>query len=227
MKTKTEIFEIAIPSFDGETVVRRVPVPVEVYWDEESQDWTLSEEALRAIEDKKAELMGILLPHQLKELRERHKKTKKEMGILFQVGEKTWNRWESGKHRPSRSSNLPIRALYDKKITIEYLEELAGIEPKRRETRVAVAQIKPPQSKKAGKTSPDILVFADALKEYSTQYGKIIAEPPSTALQCARRLTLNEADVPDPFLINKEQWRRGIIQDFHRVTNFELELVEK
>ena len=70
--------------------------------------------------------MGLLLPGQFRELRERYDFTQKEMGELLQVGEKSWTRWESGKHRPSRSINLLIRALHEGKISVNYLLERAG-----------------------------------------------------------------------------------------------------
>src|SRR5258707_15459412 len=65
--------------------------------------------------------MGLLLPNQFKELRERYGYTQKEMGELFQVGEKSWTRWESGKHRPSRSISLLIRAVYEGELSLNYL----------------------------------------------------------------------------------------------------------
>ena len=113
MKTKTEEFEILIPNLDGTDIAERVKVPVTLEWDEEVKQWLLTPEAHQIIEDTKARRIGLLLPAQLKELRDRYDYTQKEMGELFQVGEKSWTRWESGRHRPSRSINLLIRALYE------------------------------------------------------------------------------------------------------------------
>lgn len=127
MKTKFEPFEIHIPDAEGKSSVRTVSIEVPVRWDEVIAEWVLTEEAHEMIENRKALEMGILSPAQLCELRERHSFTRKEMGALFQVGEKSWNRWESGKHRPTRSMNLLIRALYDKEIGIGYLRERAGM----------------------------------------------------------------------------------------------------
>jgi len=64
--------------------------------------------------------MGLLLPLQFRQLRQRHALTQSEIGELFQVGAKSWTRWETGKHRPSRSVNLLIKALFDNHITVEY-----------------------------------------------------------------------------------------------------------
>jgi transcriptional regulator with XRE-family HTH domain len=114
-----------------------VQIPLE--WDEEVKQWLIGGAANEIIEDTKARHMGLLLPAQFKELRERYGYTQKQMGELFQVGEKSWTRWESGKHRPSRSNNLPIRALYDGEISINYLLKRAG-KPPREEADSCVRQ---------------------------------------------------------------------------------------
>jgi DNA-binding transcriptional regulator YiaG len=126
MNTKSEIFEVCIPNFEGDGIACKVPVTIPLEWDDELKLWLMGPEANRIVEDTKARHMGLLLPDQLKELRERYHYTQKEMGALFQVGEKSWTRWESGKHRPSRSINLLIRALYEGAISVDYLLKRAG-----------------------------------------------------------------------------------------------------
>jgi DNA-binding transcriptional regulator YiaG len=126
MKTKTEEFEVLIPSLEGNGMAERVKIPVTVEWDEEVKEWLLTLEAHEEIENTKARLIGLLSPAQMKELRERFDYSQREMGELFQVGEKSWTRWETGKQRPSRSMNLLIRALYDGEISINYLLKRAG-----------------------------------------------------------------------------------------------------
>ena len=128
MKTKTEKFEVLVPGIGEDEIAERVTVDISLRWDDDLEEWLLTEEAHRIIEDTKARHMGLLLPKQLMELRHRYGYSKKEMGELFQVGEKSWNRWESGKHRPSRSINLLIRALYEGEISVDYLLEQAGKE---------------------------------------------------------------------------------------------------
>ena len=126
MKTKNEEFEVLVPNCDGSAVAETVKVSVPLRWDEEINEWLLTPEAHQIIEETKARHMGLLLPAQMKELRERYNYSQKEMGELFQVGEKSWTRWESGKHRPSRSINLLIRALYEGEISLHYLLQRAG-----------------------------------------------------------------------------------------------------
>lgn len=137
MKTKCEPFEVLVPDLDGTGVAERVMVTIPLEWDEELNQWLLAPEAHRIIEDTKARHMGLLLPAQFKELRERYDYTQKEMGELFQVGEKSWTRWESGKHRPSRSISLLIRALYEGEVSINYLLKRAG-KPAREESEPVV-----------------------------------------------------------------------------------------
>lgn len=129
MKTKYEEFEVLVPNIDGTAVAERVKVIIPLRWDDELEEWLLTPEAHEIIDNTKARRMGLLLPAQLKELRERYDYTQKEMGELFQVGEKSWTRWESGKHRPSRVINLTIRALYEGEISINYLLKRAGKPP--------------------------------------------------------------------------------------------------
>lgn len=126
MKTKLEDFEILVPNADGTAVQEKVTVKIPLVWDEEFETWVLTEEAHEIIDNTKARHMGLLLPAQMKALRERLGLTQKEMGELLQAGEKSWNRWESGRHRPSRSINLLIRALDDGIIPVDYLLKLAG-----------------------------------------------------------------------------------------------------
>ena len=139
MKTKHEEFEVLVPDLDGTGIAERVRVTVPLKWDEELEEWLLTPEAHEIIENTKARHMGLLLPAQFKELRERYNFSQKEMGELFQVGEKSWTRWESGKHRPSRSINLLIRAVYEGKLSINYLLKRAGKPPRQDTTWVQKA----------------------------------------------------------------------------------------
>ena len=135
MKTKYEDFEVVVPDLEGGGVAERVKVQVPLEWDEELNQWLLAPEAHEIIEDTKARHMGLLLPAQFKELRERFGYTQKQMGELFQAGEKSWTRWESGKHRPSRMVSLLVRALYDGEVSIGYLLTKAG-KPARHEAEL-------------------------------------------------------------------------------------------
>ena len=137
MKLKNIEFEVLIPKADGTGIAEKVKLTVPVRWDEELQDWLMTPEAHEIIDNTKARHMGLLLPAEIKELRERYDYTQKEMGELFQVGEKSWTRWESSKHRPSRSINLLIRALYEGEISINYLLKRAGKPPIAPKSRLA------------------------------------------------------------------------------------------
>lgn len=126
MKIKHEEFEVLVPDIDGTAIVERVKVTAPVTWDEDLKQWLLTPEAHRILEDTKARRMGLLLPEQFKELRQRYGYSQKEMGELFQVGGKSWTRWETGKHRPSRSISLLVRAVYEDELSLDYLCRRAG-----------------------------------------------------------------------------------------------------
>ncbi len=123
MKTKFKDYEVLVSNLDGTEVAERVNVQIPLEWDEEMEQWLLTPEAHRIIEDTKARHMGLLLPEEFKELRERFKLSQKEMGELVQAGEKSWTRWETGKQRPSRMDSLLVRALYEGALTIDYLRK--------------------------------------------------------------------------------------------------------
>jgi transcriptional regulator with XRE-family HTH domain len=121
MKTKMEAFEVLVPNLDGTEVEMKVPVKIPLTWDKEFGQWVLTPEAHEIIETTKARHMGLLLPEEFKTLRKKLGFTQKQMGELFQTGEKSWTRWESGKQRPSRSLSLLIRAVFDEELSVHYL----------------------------------------------------------------------------------------------------------
>ncbi len=119
MKTKFESLEIHIPDAEGKSTARTVSIELPVRWDEVIDEWVLTEEAHEMIENSKALEIEILSPAQLF--------CPQKHGCPVSSGRKSWNRWESGKHRPTRSMNLLIRAHYDGEIGIGYLRERAGM----------------------------------------------------------------------------------------------------
>ena len=129
MKTELRDFEVLIPTLDGKSVADKVTVQVPMIWDDEAEQFLLTPEAHEIIDNTKARHLGLLLPNQLRELRERLDLSQKEIGELLQIGEKSWSRWESGRQRPSRSVNILLRALYDGEIDVEYLEHISSVPP--------------------------------------------------------------------------------------------------
>ena len=117
-------FEVAIPTADGAAVAERIPLQVPMEWDKDIGEWTLTPEAEELIETTKARHMGLLLPAELRALRERHGLSQKAIGDLLQIGAKSWTRWETGSQRPSRSINLLLRALHEGLMSPQQLREL-------------------------------------------------------------------------------------------------------
>ena len=112
-KRRTELrdFEVVIPTSDGLGVAERIPIQIPMEWDPELREWLITPEAEELLEDTKARHMGLVLPDDLRALRNLLDLTQSEMGELLCIGEKTWTRWETGRHRPSQSMNLLLRAV--------------------------------------------------------------------------------------------------------------------
>jgi len=117
-------FEVEIPNADLTRIVEKISVQVPVYDDPETGEEMLTSEALDLIENTQARYMGIMLPEEIRLLRKQLGLTQREFGELLQVGEKTATRWETGRGRPSRSLNVLLCALRDRRLPVYYLKTL-------------------------------------------------------------------------------------------------------
>lgn len=116
---------IAIPNATGDGVAETIWKDVPAWKDPQTGDIFLDGDAREMLDAAKARYMGILLPKQLRNMREAIGTTQKGMAELLQLGEKTWTRWETGTERPSRSLNVLLRAVYDGELAVNYLRALA------------------------------------------------------------------------------------------------------
>lgn len=127
MKTpelRTTSFLVQIPNLDGDGIAETVSVEVQCFTDPETGAEVLTPESLELIDRTKARRMGLILPDELKSLRERLDLSQEEISDLLQIGAKTYTRWETGRARPSRSMNVMLCALRDGVMTVEYLRAL-------------------------------------------------------------------------------------------------------
>ena len=180
MKKKLTDFTLQIPDAEGK-IVRRVKVKVPVEWDEAIGEWMMTPEALRMVEDAKAREMGIIMPEEMKALRKNFGLTQSQMGALFQVGGKSWTRWESGKYRPSRVISLLIRAVADGHLPADYLRG----KPIEAPTSVRSERAVLPTSRQHGAASstPDKDLLWNVLVE---QNPRLVSDPALTP-ESARR----------------------------------------
>jgi len=112
---------VRIPNLDGDGVAESHTLSVPVTIDPHTGEELLTEEAIELIDTTKARFMGLLLPAEIKTLRVRIGFTQKRISELFQSGEKSWTRWESGRSRPSRMVNVLLRLVYEGKVFISDL----------------------------------------------------------------------------------------------------------
>ncbi len=116
---------VYIPTADGKGIAETLWVDVPAWQDPKSGQVFLDGVGSERLEAVKARHLGLLSPHQLRDLRGAIGVSQKGMSELLQLGKKSWTRWESGRERPSRSMNVLLCAVYDGKIDVNYLETLA------------------------------------------------------------------------------------------------------
>lgn len=120
MKTKTIKQNVLIP--DGNGGIREiVTVRVKAEFDDRSGEYFLSDDALRELDRVKARYMGLLLPSEIKELRQRFNKTQADMCSILGLGAKTWTRWETGAERPLPFYAKVLVALYEGRQSLDSL----------------------------------------------------------------------------------------------------------
>jgi DNA-binding transcriptional regulator YiaG len=124
MGTKFAEVQVRIPNLEGDAVAETHTIRVPVTIDPSTGEELLTEEAVEMIETTKARYMGLLLPEEIKSLRQRLGLTQKRMSELLQSGEKSYTRWETGAGRPSRMVNLLLRLLYEGKLSVEALHNV-------------------------------------------------------------------------------------------------------
>jgi DNA-binding transcriptional regulator YiaG len=113
--------QVNIPNLDGDGIAEVVTITIPVTTDPDGGEEMLTTEAIELIENTKARHMGLMLPAEIKALRQRLGLTQRDISELLQAGEKSYTRWESGRLRPSRMVNVVLRALHEGKLTVEYL----------------------------------------------------------------------------------------------------------
>jgi DNA-binding transcriptional regulator YiaG len=114
-------YDVAIPSTDGTSIRERRTIKIPIYRDPATGEEMLTDEAVRLIDGTKARFMGLLLPHEIRELRSRLGLTQSQFAAVLCLGGKTPARWEAGRERPSQSLNLFLKLINAKGITAEEL----------------------------------------------------------------------------------------------------------
>ena len=120
MKIKTIKQKILIPDEKG-GIRETVFVDVQAELDERTGEYFLSDAALRKLDRVKARYMGLLLPSEIKELRQRFNKTQADMCSILGLGAKTWTRWETGAARPLPFYGKVLIALYEGRLSLDAL----------------------------------------------------------------------------------------------------------
>lgn len=115
---------VCIPTADGKGIAETIMVEVDALRDPRDGEIYLGGAALEELDRVKARHMGILLPSEIRELRNRLGMTQKEMGDLLGVAEKSYSRWETGRERLSHSLNTLVVALWEGRLSVADLQSL-------------------------------------------------------------------------------------------------------
>ena len=120
MKTFKVTKNVEIKNPDGSV---RVVVPVELngYIDELSGEKSFAVLELMKLDRIRARYAGIMLPDEIRALRNRFNKTQEEMSIIIGAGIKTWTRWETGASIPNPSMCKALFLLRDGRISLDDL----------------------------------------------------------------------------------------------------------
>lgn len=102
---------VAIPTPDGERVAEHIEVKVQMRWDAGLGEWLMDADAMAEVEAARYRHMGLMLPAEMRALRERLGLTQLQMSKLVRAGDKSWTRWETGLQRQSQSINLLLKLL--------------------------------------------------------------------------------------------------------------------
>ena len=113
----TREYTVRIPNDKGDAFISSVTVQIPVEVDEVSGEFLIGDEAQKIIDDTRARHMGLLVPEEIKALRERLKLTQQEMSTYLGCGEKSYCRWENGSGRQSRMVNNFLLLLRDGRIS--------------------------------------------------------------------------------------------------------------
>ena len=118
---KTEV-PVVIPTSDGNGIAETIMIEVEALKDPNDGEIYLNGETLERLDRIKARRMGILLPAEIRELRERLTMTQAQMADLLGIGEKSYSRWETGRERLSHSLNKLLATLWEGRLTVADLQ---------------------------------------------------------------------------------------------------------
>ena len=115
---------VHIPTPDGTKVAETIMVKVPAHKDPATGEVYLTGEALQMLDKAKARRMGVLLPREIKKLRDQFDLSQREMSSILGIGEKTYTRWETGRERPSHSLNRLLVALWEGRLNLASLRSM-------------------------------------------------------------------------------------------------------
>ena len=117
---KNEKVQVKVFSPNGE-FRGTIPVTVPLELDTITGEWCYTAEAIKIIDLTKLKYANIILPSQIRNIRERFGMTQEEMCDMLGLGARTWTRWETGAVIPTLAMNRRLLELWSGDYTISDL----------------------------------------------------------------------------------------------------------
>lgn len=92
--------------------------------DDPDETTLLDDAAIQRISDEKTRTLGLLMPAEIRERRERLGLTQQELQELLGLGGNSLSRWESGAYYQSRAMDTLLRLVFDNPALLRQLRKL-------------------------------------------------------------------------------------------------------
>lgn len=109
-------FDIYIPATENRPAQKATTIEVQV-WKDADGDEILTPESSELIDRTQARYMGLMLPEEIRAVRERYGLSQDDLSDLLGCGKKSLSRWENGRGYASRLVSTILRCLAEGAVT--------------------------------------------------------------------------------------------------------------
>jgi len=112
-RTELREYDVIVPTADGKNIAYKVPLMVPMEWDDTIDSWLLTPDAMLEIENTKARHMGLLLPEEIKALREKLGLTQQQVADMSGIALRHYQKFETGERIFTNASFYIVMKIAD------------------------------------------------------------------------------------------------------------------